>query len=416
MMAKQKSILSVVLLSFGVFLFFSCSNKKVTESFSQWRGPERNGIYPEKGLLTEWPEAGLNLLWSSDQIGIGHASVAVTPDRVYATGIIDSTGVLSAFDHQGKMLWNKPYGRDWMVNFPGTRTTPLVVNDRVYLLSGHGVLYCINAETGDVVWSKDILTEYKGVNTDQGITENLLVDGEKIFCTPGGPEYNVVALNRMDGSEIWKSKGYGEKSAFCSPLLINHGGKKYVVTMTALSLLSLDAETGELAWRWGDLKYQYPDHPSTPIYSDGFLFVNDGGAGGSSKLKIAADGKSVETVWNAASLDYTLGGAVLMNNKIFAGSETKKGWVCVDWNSGNELYMTDTIPFGSVIAAEGLLYCFSNTGDFGLFNPTETEFQLKGKFNTPEGNKREHWAHPVIYNGRLYVRYGKTLWVYDIKK
>jgi len=219
----------------------------------------------------------------------------------------------------------------------------------------------------------------------------------------------------MTGKEIWKSKGYGEFSAFCSPLLIEHGGKKYLITMTAKSVISVDAETGELAWRWGDLKYKYPDHPSTPIYQDGCLFVNDGGDGGSSKLKIATDGKSVETIWTLTSLDFVLGGGLLMENRVYHPSAAKKGWVCADWNTGAELYATSVIPAGSIISAEGMLYCFAQSGQFALLKPTETEFQVKGQFKVP-GDKRDHWAHPVIYNGKLFVRYLNTLWVYDVKK
>ena len=411
-MKKLVSFL-LVLLVFGGMIF-SCSGKKVN-NFSQWRGPDRNGIYQETGLLTEWPSDGPKLIWSFDQLGIGHSSVAVTNEKIYATGIIDSIGVLFAFDQNGKLLWDKQYGRDWMVNFPGTRTTPLIVDDFAYLVSGYGVLYCLRSENGDVVWSKDILTDYKGVNPDQGMTENLIVDDDKIYCTPGGSDDNIVALNRFDGSEIWKSKGYGEKSSFCSPLLIKHGEKKYFITMTAKSVISIDVENGELAWRWGDLIYKYPDHPSTPIYSDGCLFINDGGAGGSTKLKIADDGKSVEKIWTAGALDYVLGGAVLMEDRIYAGSESKKGWLCVDWNTGNEVYMTDTISHGSIIAAEGLLYCYSVAGDFVLMKPVSDGFELKGTFKMP-GSKRDHWAHPVINNGRLFVRYDNTLKVFDIKK
>lgn len=410
---KQKPILLALVVS-SLFLIISCSGRK-SANFSQWRGPERNGIYSEKGLLTEWPEGGPKLLWRYDQLGIGFTSAAVTADNVFTTGIIDTMGVMFAFDKKGELLWKKIYGREWTKTFPGTRTTPLITGNLAYLVSGMGILYCFNTENGDIIWSKDVLTEFNGVNTEQGMTENLLIDGEKIYCTPGGPDDNVVALNRMNGNVIWKSKGNGEISAYCAPLLIEYGTRKYLITITAKSVISIDAETGEFMWRWGDLKYKYPNHPSTPIYSEGFLYVNDGGEGGSSKLKIAADGRSVEKIWTNLSLDDVLGGAILMNNRIYSSSYSKKGWCCVDWNTGNEVYFTDTIPNGSLISAEGLLYCYAISGEFGILKPTETGFELKGSFKVPE-NKRDHWAIPVINDGRLYVRYNNSLWVYDIKK
>lgn len=397
-----------------LFVFSGCTSQNKS-NFSQWRGPERNGIYPEEGLLTEWSEGGPKLLWSYDKLGYGFTSATVTSDRVFTTGILDTIGVIFAFNQKGDLLWKKKYGPEWVKSFPGTRTTPVVVDDKAYWMSGLGVVYCIDTKEGDFVWQKNVLTEFNGVNAEQGMTENLLIDGEKIYCTPGGPENNVLALNRINGELIWKSKGNGEISAYCSPLLIELGGRKYIITITAKSVISIDAGTGEMMWRWGDLKYKYPNHPSTPIFSDGCLYVNDGGAGGSSKLRIAADGRSVETVWTNNSLDDVLGGAILMNDRIFTASSSKKGWICADWNTGNELYMTDTIPGGSLIAAEGLLYCYSVSGEFGLFQPGDTGFNLKGLFKV-EGTKRDHWALPVIKDGRLYVRYNTSLWVYDIKK
>lgn len=411
-MQRKRSILPGVFVSL-LFILFACSGNKVNNS-NQWRGPERTGIYSEKGLLTEWPEGGPKLLWSYDKLGIGFTSAAVTSNQVFATGIIDTVGVLVALDHNGNLLWKKKYGPEWIKSFPGTRTTPVIVDDFAYLISGFGIVYCIDSKKRDIVWERDVLTEFNGVNAEQGITENLLVDGEKIYCTPGGTDGNVVALNRMNGELIWKSKGNGETSAYCSPLLIEFGGRKYLITITAKSVISIDAETGEFMWKWGDLKYKYPNHPSTPIFSDGCLYVNDGGEGGSSKLKISEDGKSVDLLWTNKSLDDVLGGAILLNNRIYSASSSKKGWICADWNSGEELFMTDSIPGGSLISADGLLYCYSVSGEFCLMKPTENKFEIKGLFKV-DGNKRDHWAIPVINNGRLYVRYNNSLWVYDIK-
>ena len=407
---KRASIIFILPVFLIVFQFCNMSADKI----SQWRGPDRDGIYPEKELLQEWPEDGPELLWKFDKLGIGYTSVAATSDKIYATGITDSIGYIYAFDNDGNTLWKKDYGPEWTVNFPGTRTSPLIYNEYGYLLTGYGKLFCFNTNDGSIVWSKNILEEYDGENPPQGITENLVMDGNTLFCTPGGKEKNVVALNRMTGEELWSSKGNSEISAFCSPKLIVHNEKKFFITMTDSTIFSVDVENGNVAWKISELIYRFPDHPNTPIYKDGYLLYMDGGKGGSVMLKLSDDGYSFEKVWASEILDMVIGNSVVLDGKIYSASTKEKAWVCVDWKTGEKLYSSDAIPGGSIISADGLLFCHSFKGEFGLFKPTETGFELKGLFKV-DGKKSDHWAHPVIKDGRLYVRYHDSLLVYKIK-
>lgn len=403
-----------ITLLFACFCTISCfyyCNSPVEKS--QWRGPYRNGVYNETNLLKEWPENGPELLWKSDKVGFGYSSVAVISDKIITIGIEDSLGFIIALDLDGKILWKNEYGEEWTGAFPGTRSTPAIYDNYGYFISGLGVIYCFNIEDVEIVWSKDVFKMLDGENIRYGITENLVIDGEKLFCTPGGIEANVIALNRNNGEIIWKSKGNSEKTAYCSPIIINHFDKKYFITNTAKSVISIDIENGELMWKY-DLFNKQNVHANTPIYKDGYLFVMDGFEAGSIMLKIADDGKSVKEIWKKELLDETNGHSVLVDENLYISAESKSKFCCVDWKTGKIKYSIDRFSPGTVIAADGMLYCYSYEGDFGLLKPTGNAFELKGSFSIPK-EKTLHISHPVIKDGRLYVRYRNSLLVYDLR-
>jgi len=379
---------------------------------STWRGPQRDGIYPEKNLLTKWPDNGLSLIWKYDDLGVGYTSVAVAKDKVFITGTTDSTSYLFAFNHNGELLWKKELGKEWIVNFPGVRSTPLIFDGRGYVLSGRGVIYCFNPENGEMLWTVDLYKQYDGRVVKFGITENLLIDGDKLFCTPGGVEANVIALNRKNGNLIWKSKGVGEVSAYCSPILIDFKGVRYLLTITAKSILSINPENGDVVWSH-DLLYPYGIHGNTPVYRDGYIFAMNGWEWGSVMLKLAEDGKSVTEIWKSKLFDLEHGGVVLIGNNIYGADWTTKHFSCVDWNTGVVRDSVKTISPSSVIAAEGLIYCYTYAGEVALVKPLDKGFEVISKFKV-EGVKRDHIAIPVIDKGRLYIRYANSLWVYNI--
>ncbi len=234
-----------VFLISGLFLIMACSPKE--DNPSQWRGSDRQGIYYETDLLKTWPENGPDLIWSFEGLGAGHSSVGIGNDRVFINGMPDTLGVLYSFDLDGNLLWEKVYGEEWHENYTGSRSTPLVVDDVVYLESGMGVVYCLNAFTGDMIWEVDLLKKFDANNIQWGMTESLLIDGDQLICTPGGEVNNVVSLNRHSGETIWTSPGFKEQSAYCSPVLVEHNNTRLVVTMTATSAIGIDADTKKLA-------------------------------------------------------------------------------------------------------------------------------------------------------------------------
>ena len=379
---------------------------------AQWRGPERDGIYPGESLLDVWPEAGPDLLWFAEDIGKGFSSVAVTTDRVFVTGMADGTGYLSAFDLKGKQIWKSAYGPEWSADYPGARTTPVVVGNRVYLMSALGNVLCFDTD-GKKIWSVDMVKQFEAGKINWGLTESLLVDGDRIFCTPGGPTTAVACLNRHSGEILWKSKGNGEASGYCSPRLVTHNNRRLVVTMTAKSVIGVDADTGESLWRH-DHVTSYDVNPNTPLYHDGYLFTVSGYGTGGQKFRLNRDASGVEKAWTQPTLDSQFGSAVLIDGFLYGSGQKNRGWHCVDWETGEVKYTEKALGNkGNIIYADGMAYCYGENGSVGLVRLSPSAFEVVSSFKVDRGSD-QHWAHLVIKQGRLFVRHGNALMVYDI--
>ncbi len=379
----------------------------------QWRGANRDGIYNETGLLKQWPENGPKLLWHFDGLGDGHSSATVTSSAVYIAGTQSGDGFIFALDYNGKLLWKTEYGKEWFESWNGVRSTPLYVGGKIYQMSGYGKIACLNANDGKMAWSVDYMKEYGGQNIVWGVTENLLVDGDKLFCTPGGADNNVIALDRNTGKLIWKSKGNGEKSAYCSPMLIKLTSKKIFVTQTENSIIGIDASNGNLLWKHEQTN-QYSVHANTPLYNDGYLYCVSGYGRGGVMLKLSPDGNSISEVWRSDIQDSRIGGVVLLDGKLYGSGDKSRKWFVLDWKTGKELGSSDMLSKpGSIIFADGLLYCYSETGEVALVEPKADGYNLISKFKVPFG-VNQHWAHLVIKDKKLYVRHGTSLMVYSI--
>jgi len=378
-----------------------------------WRGPSRDGIYPETGLLKEWPAGGPEILWSFEELGQGHSSAIVDNGFVYTTGMIDRTGYLFKFDLQGKLIYKKEYGPEFTDSYYGTRGTPTIVGDKIYLLSGMGRLVCMDQGSGSILWSKDLFRDFDGKNIQWGLNETPVVDGEVIYITPGGKTHNLVALDRHSGELIWSSRGVGELSAYCTPLLFVHNGRKMLATHSASHLMAFDAATGKMLWSQVHPN-EWSVHPNTPLYQDGMLFYFSGWGQGGAMAQLSKDGSSSTVVWKH-NLDSRMGGAVLLNAYIYGSGDTHPEWSCMEWKTGKVMHTSREIGNGVVIYADGMFYCYSQRGELALVNADPSGFRVVSKTKVTKGSE-QHWAHPVIYDGVLYVRHGKALIAYNIKK
>ena len=383
---------------------------------SDWRGPNRNGIYKETGLLKSWPENGPELLWSYEGLGAGHGNVGIGKDKMFILGMPDTIGVLYAFDFEGELLWEKSYGLEWYENYTGSRSTPIIVGDLIYFISGQGVVFCCQADIGDLVWSADLLKQFNGRNIQWGIAESVLIEGDVLYCTPGGIENNIVALNRFTGATIWTSPGNGQPSAYCSPILVKHNETSLIVTMTAESIIGVDAGTGQFYWQVPQFQ-THKIHANTPVYYNGIIYCSSTddkqNVSGLVALKLNDDGKRVSTLWRNVEFKNLMGGIIVIDGHIY-GSMYRKGlWHCIDAASGQIIYSTDSFGDGNIIMADGLYYSYNEKGEMGLISATPSSFSVISKFEVTLGTD-QHWAHPVINEGKLYIRHGDALMVYKI--
>jgi outer membrane protein assembly factor BamB len=390
-------------------IIISMSMAQVTEN---WRGPDRQGIYYETGLLQEWPAGGPAMLWAFLELGNGFSSPVIANGKIYVTGKEDGTGYIYVLSMDGRIENKFEYGPEFHgEGYPGSRNTPAVVNNTIYMVSSNGVMACMDTNTGRIIWRRDLFNDFNGRNIRWGLTENLLVDGDRIYCAPGGRKHNIVALNRHNGEIIWSSEGTGELSAYCSPLLVDHYGRKLLITHMENNIVALDANTGRLMWSHHHSN-RWDVHPNTPIYHQGSIYAFSGYGQGGVKLKINSVADAVTVEWTN-NLDNQMGGAVLVDGYIYGSGQNNRFWICVDWETGETIYRSSDIAKGTLIWAEGRLYCYSDRGELALMEPTPNGFEIRGQTDITLGSG-QHWAHLVIDNGVLYVRRGNALMAFDI--
>jgi len=388
-------------------------NSPVGEESSQWRGFNRDGVYHEEtGLLTTWPVGGPELLWYVDKLGDGYSSPAIANGRIYITGLHADDLVLSVFNLNGELLARRIIGREWASSYPGSRATITVNDGHLYVFNSLGHIICLNEKTLEQVWKRDVLRDFDGRNIRWGMTESPLIIGDKIIVTPGGRRHNVVALNKKTGELVWSSQALGEQSSYCSPLFIDGYSVPLIVTNTERHIIGLNANTGELLWSHPQTN-THNIHPNTPLYSNGMIFSTTGYGGGSVMLRLTNNGKSVEQVWRN-DVDNQMGGAVKVGNTIFTSGHRNRGFFAIDWNTGAINYSVRQISPSAIVAADGMLFVYSDRGEVALVRPNPNNFELVSSFHITHGTN-QHWAHPVIHDGVLYIRRGDALMAFAVR-
>jgi outer membrane protein assembly factor BamB len=397
-----------VLTSLFLVVIAACLGQEVL----QFRGADRSGIYKESNLLKTWPVAGPNLLWECEGIGNGYGSPAITTKNIFVEGEIDTVNYLFALDLSGKILWKTKIGKEWIINYPGVRTTPTVVNDLLYISTGWGTVACIETNTGKTKWSVDMIKDFHAKQITFGFSESPLVEDNKVYISPGSTDTNIVALDRFTGKTIWISKALGEKTAYSSPLLIKLPQRNILVTFSAHAVIGIDTKDGKLLWSHkqestGDV------HCNTPYFENGNIYYISGDGNGSVKLKLSEDGTSITQEWRNPKCDNTFGGFIKVNDYIYTSGYGNRVYYILDAIKGE---LKDSIKFdrGAIIKADNLLYLYNERGQMGLFNPNGPKLEQISSFKITKGTKA-HYSHPVICNGILYVRHGKSLMAYDIK-
>jgi outer membrane protein assembly factor BamB len=394
------------------------------DDWPQFHGPNRDNKSPDSGLLETWPEGGPERIWEASGIGEGYSTVAIVGERIFTTGEIDGQCVITTLDMDGNEVWTQTNGGAWGGSFPGTRSTPTIVDGLLYHESGIGNLICLEADSGEVVWNDDIFEKFGGRNTTWGLAESPLVIDNLVICTPGGEDVSMAALDRMTGETIWTCTGALDKPGYASPVLVDYQGLKQIVTAMSESIVGVRASDGKLLWRYPHKVYA-DENITTPLFHDGCVIVSGCVHKGTTSIRLNVNGDecSVETHWHNELLDNKQGGLVLHEGRLYGYAEMQSDgdpWVCVDVESGETLFQSAPIrstfryKCGCLTYADGMLYLYSDDGNMALVKPTDEDLEVVGRLEIEEPGRRATWAHPVVFGGRLYIRYGDRLGVYDV--
>lgn len=392
------------------------------QSVSGWRGDGRAGIYTGSSLLKSWPASGPALIWETEEIGAGFSSATVTSDAVYITGSKDGSDILYAFSKDGKKKWETIYGKISRSNYPEARSTPTYYNDKLYVVSGEGDIVCID-RNGKLVWSVNYFRQYEAQAPRFGISESPLIVDDLVIGTPGGNKTAMVAFNTETGKVEWESPSINEGTHYVNPLLIREGSKKMIVTLATAHIYGVDPENGKILWKYNyeaanEVQGGRRNHTNTPVYRDGYLLVANGYEQAAVKLKINWNGSPPELIWKNTDLTPHVGGLVLLGNNIYSTTHDNNSmgrWICVDWNTGKTNWINSWYNKGSVISADGMLYIYEEkSGHVGLMKPDPAKMNVVSEFRITKGTG-PYWAHPVIDNGRLFIRHGGYMAVYSIK-
>ena len=416
---KSRTLLFRILLPFIFSVFLSISLFAQVEA--QWRGNDRRGIYPGAGNLEIWPENGPKLLWSTEIIGDGYGSPVILDDKLYICGAIDSTAWLFVFDLHGNLLRKAPFGREWMVNYIGSRNAPTIVGGLIYLSTGLGSLFCLEKESLAEKWHVDGKRGFHNTLPLFGHAESPAVDGDLVYFNPGGKDTNVVALNRFTGKIVWVCKGDGERPGYNSPLVIKLPFRSILVTFSAYSLMGIDSRSGELLWT--DPQENIPlaerkpgngdTHSNTVWYDNGILYYIAGDGNGAVKLSLSPDGKNIAREWQNKDIINFMGGFIIQGALIYSGCDGKKVLLSLNVHDGK---VTDTLKcgVGALISDGKMLYYYNQRGELNLVRPGTSGMELVSKLKITAGTK-EHFSHPVIDRGVLYLRHGNALMAYEIR-
>jgi len=414
------------------FAFLLSANIALAADWTMFHGPDGKNRSPETGLLTSWSEGGPKLLWKIDNIGegvSGYSSVTIQNGRLFTSGEREGRILVYCFNLDGKLLWQYDNGQTWLPrNFPGPRSTPTVDGEFVYDFSPHGELVCLKVSNGEKVWGRNMLTDFEGENIIWGLSESIRIDGDKLYCSPGGAKASFVALNKRTGEIIWTTPSLGDKTSYGSPIIFEHGGLRMIVTTYANGMFGVHSENGELLFRFRHPQ-KYGINSTRPIYYDGFLYLTntwddrggEGGGEGAVKLRLTVtDGKvSLEEIWRDRTLDSLHDNVMLIDGFLYGVSFGHRGgaFVCVDWKTGEARYEHRSVGRGSSLTwAEGLFYLLCERGDVMLIRPNPEKFDVMSQFQLPEGGEGLVWAHPVVCGKRLYIRHGTFLYCYDIAR
>jgi outer membrane protein assembly factor BamB len=394
---------------------------EMSADWPTWRGPARDDLSKETGLLKEWPKEGPPLAWEAKGLGSGFSSVSVADGRIFTMGDTDGAEfvfALSATD--GKQLWSVNVGPPGKVNHPGSRSTPTVDGNLVYALDPLGQLTCLNTADGKEVWHTHLEKDLGGKHPGWAYAESVLIDGDHLICTPGGKEGTLAALDKKTGKVVWRSEGITDPAGYSSAVPADIGGKHQIVQFTPDSVFGVAADTGKLLWR-AERKGQTAVIP-TPIVHDNLVYVTSGYGVGDDLFRIdvsTSEFKAEKVYANKVIINHH-GGVILYQGDVYGycdGHGDKGGWTCQKLTDGNALWQDKKLGKGSIGYADGHFYLRAEggPGTIVLIDASPDGYKERGRFDPPDRSRLEAWPHPIIAGGKLYIRDQNVLLCYDVK-
>jgi len=385
----------------------------------QWRGDSRRDHSPDKGLLAQWPQEGPKQVWSFNNAGSGYAGFAIAKDSLFTMGLRDGQEFLIAVNAStGKELWSSSAGQKYPNGWgDGPRMTPTVDGDRVFAIGGQGLLICVEAKNGKLIWSKNLVTDLGGQLQDWGYTESPLVVGDIVICTPGGPQGTLAGLDKSSGAVRWRTSGLTDKAQYSSPILIQHDGQPQVVQLVMNRFFGVSPKDGSVLW-----KKDFPGRVAvipTPIYEDGIVYVTAGYGVGCEAVRLGTN-NSIAPLYSNKVMKNHHGGVVCVDGYLYGHSDGG-GWVCQELKTGKEIWSHKGFGKGSVTYADGKLICLDErNGDVALVEASTQGWKELSRFKlAPLSSKRSPqggiWPHPVVVNGRLYLRDQELLHCFNVK-
>lgn len=421
-----------LILTTSAALAFAAS--ETSPEWPQWRGPNRDDVAKESGLLAKWPETGPPLAWKASGLGGGFSSLAISGGRIYTLGDREGSQQVVAMNlADGKIAWTAKVGPVWQDEYGGPRGTPTVDGDHIYALGTDGDLVCLQAATGKEVWRKSLERDFGGqMMSSWRWSESPLVDGDRLIVTPGAANATLVALDRKTGKEAWRAAvpRLGDLGAdgagYSSVVISNGGGVKQYVQLTGRGLVSVRAQDGKFLWGYNKVANDVANI-ATPIVKGDYVFGSTGYRTGSALLKLsrAGDGVQAQEVYflDAKTLQNHHGGLVLIGEHVYGGHGHNRGYpICVEMATGKVVWGGEGVEpnhggtgSAAVTAADGHLYFRYQNGRMVLIEATPQGYQMKGAFSIP-GVNHPSWSHPVVAGGKLYLREQDNLYVYDLKR
>jgi outer membrane protein assembly factor BamB len=388
----------------------------------QWRGPQRDDLSTETGLLQEWPTGGPPLVWQVAELGAGYSGVSLAGGRIFTMGEKGEASYLLALNRaDGKPLWSTKVGKagapGWG-GFAGPRCTPTVAGDLVFAVSQYGEFICVEAATGKERWHKSLTADLGGKLPEWGFAESPLVDADKVVCTPGGKDGAVVAMNKSTGAILWRSQQFTDAAEYASLAPAEIGGVQQYVQLTQSSVAGVAADDGRLLWhaaRKGNVAVI-----PTPVLSGNRVFVTSGYGVGCNLFEVSQNGDrfKAQQLYANKALQNHHGGVVLVGKHIYGHSDSK-GWTCLDLATGDTMWQEKSkLGKGALTYADGRLYLRQEDGPgtIALIAATPEGYREKGRFDQPHRSTKNSWPHPVVAGGRLYIRDQEVLLCFDVTK